>query len=70
MRRPHDRGARHVGHVRSEARLLVVDDEPNILELLSVSLRFARFEVATASNGAGALDRVRELQPDRLVVTC
>ena len=32
-----------------EAKLLVVDDEPNILELLSASLRFAGFEVATAS---------------------
>ena len=32
-----------------EARLLVVDDEPNILELLSASLRFAGFEVATAT---------------------
>ncbi|MGZ6827817.1 MAG: DNA-binding response regulator, partial [Mycobacteriales bacterium] len=32
-----------------EARLLVVDDEPNIVELLSASLRFAGFEVETAS---------------------
>ena len=32
-----------------EARLLVVDDEPSILELLSVTLRFAGFEVATGS---------------------
>ena len=62
------RGARHVGHVRTEARLLVVDDEPDILELLSASLRFAGWEVATATNGADALDRVRELQPDRLVL--
>src|SRR5918994_2183906 len=29
----------------AEARLLVVDDEPNIVELLSASLRFAGFEV-------------------------
>ena len=28
-----------------EARLLVVDDEPNIRELLSASLRYAGFEV-------------------------
>ena len=36
---------------RPEARLLVVEDEPNILELLSASLRFAGFEVATATGG-------------------
>ena len=51
-----------------EARLLVVDDEPNILELLSVSLRFAGFEVATATNGADALEQVRDFAPDLLVL--
>ncbi|TAL12700.1 MAG: response regulator transcription factor [Frankiales bacterium] len=51
-----------------EARLLVVDDEPGIVELLSVSLRFAGFEVATATTGADALDKVRELAPDLLVL--
>ena len=37
----------------AEARLLVVDDEPNILELLSASLRFAGFDVATAPTASG-----------------
>jgi two-component system OmpR family response regulator len=37
-----------------EARLLVVEDEPTILELLSGSLRFAGFDVVTASSGSGA----------------
>ena len=31
-----------------EARLLVVDDEPSIRELLTASLKFAGFEVYTA----------------------
>jgi CheY-like chemotaxis protein len=34
------------------ARLLVVDDEATILELLSGSLRLAGFEVTTAASGA------------------
>jgi two-component system OmpR family response regulator len=51
-----------------EARLLVVDDEPNILELLSVSLRFAGFEVATATNGVDALNIARTFSPDLLVL--
>ena len=38
-----------------EARLLVVDDEPNIRELLSVSLRFAGFDVESAADGRQAL---------------
>jgi two-component system OmpR family response regulator len=51
-----------------EARLLVVDDEPNIVELLSASLRFAGFEVATARNGADALQVARTFRPDLLVL--
>lgn len=39
----------------SEAKLLVVDDEPNIRELLSVSLRFAGFDVQSAADGRHAL---------------
>lgn len=51
-----------------EARLLVVDDEPNIVELLAASLRFAGFEVATATNGTEALKRAEEVQPDLVVL--
>ena len=45
-----------------EARLLVVDDEPNIRELLSTSLRFAGFEVRAAANGHDALEAAEEFQ--------
>jgi two-component system OmpR family response regulator len=47
-----------------EARVLVVDDETNIVELLSVSLKFQGFEVHTASSGPAALDKAREVRPD------
>ncbi|TSD96523.1 response regulator transcription factor [Skermania sp. ID1734] len=52
----------------AEARVLVVDDEPMIVELLSVSLRFQGFEVETASDGAQGLDRARSFRPDALIV--
>ncbi len=52
----------------AEARLLVVDDEPNIRELLSASLRFAGFEVVTAADGWQALDLAREVAPDLVVL--
>src|SRR5919201_1601369 len=51
-----------------EARVLVVDDETNIVELLSVSLKFQGFEVHTASNGPAALDRAREVRPDAVIL--
>ncbi|KAA1425288.1 response regulator transcription factor [Mumia zhuanghuii] len=40
------------------ARLLVVDDDASILDLLASSLRFAGFDVATATDGRQALDTI------------
>src|SRR5690625_230844 len=51
-----------------EAKLLVVDDEPNIRELLSTSLRFAGFEVIAASNGREALEAAEAHNPDLAVL--
>jgi two-component system OmpR family response regulator len=49
-------------------KLLVVDDEPNILELLGASLRYEGFEIATATNGREAMQVARTFKPDALVV--
>ena len=54
--------------VTAEARVLVVDDEPNIRELLSASLRFAGFEVEVASDGHQALQLVGSCQLDLIVL--
>lgn len=51
-----------------EARLLAVDDEPNIRELLSTSLRFAGFDVVAAGNGREALTAAEEHNPDLAVL--
>jgi two-component system OmpR family response regulator len=52
----------------AEARLLVADDDPNIVELLSASLRFAGFEVATAKDGGEALRVAKKFQPDLVIL--
>jgi two-component system OmpR family response regulator len=59
--------ARHEG-AQARPRLLVVEDDPNIVELLSASLRFAGFEVAAATNGAEAIASAREAHPDLVVL--
>jgi two-component system OmpR family response regulator len=51
-----------------EARLLVVDDEPYIADLLATGLRFVGFEVRTAGAGMEALTAVRAWEPDALVL--
>ena len=43
----------------TKARILIVEDEPNIVESLSFILQRAGFEVDTVTDGAEALDRVR-----------
>jgi two-component system OmpR family response regulator len=50
------------------ARLLVVEDEQTILELLSGSLRFAGFDVVTAASGAEALRAVAASRPDLVLL--
>jgi two-component system, OmpR family, response regulator len=52
----------------AEARVLVVDDEPYIADLLSTGLRFVGFDVRTAGGGLEALTAVREWKPDLLVL--
>ncbi|OJX67082.1 MAG: DNA-binding response regulator [Micrococcales bacterium 73-13] len=49
-------------------RILVVDDEPNIRDLLATSLRFAGFAVRTVGNGAAAISAVIEEEPDLIVL--
>ncbi|MFC7242376.1 response regulator transcription factor [Catellatospora aurea] len=51
-----------------QRRLLVVDDEPTIVSLLSASLRFVGFEVRTAATGAEALAVAAEFKPELLVL--
>ncbi|MFV0493713.1 response regulator transcription factor [Mycobacterium sp.] len=51
-----------------EARVLVVDDENNIVELLSASLKFQGFEVHSASSGTQALDVALEVRPDAVIL--
>ena len=51
-----------------EARLLVVEDEPNIRELLATSLRFAGFAVEVAATGAEAIVAAERNHPDLCVL--
>jgi CheY-like chemotaxis protein len=48
--------------------ILVVEDVPNILELLAVTLRFKGYPVVTALNGEEAMERIAEQRP-ALVIT-
>lgn len=49
-------------------RILVVDDDPEILSLLKRGLSYEGYAVETASNGAEALAKAREKEPDLVVL--
>ena len=49
-------------------RILIVDDEPNIRDLLITSLRFAGFQVRAVANGAQTISAVLEEEPDLIVL--
>ena len=51
-----------------EARLLVVDDEANILELLTASLRHAGFDVIPATRGTDAVRIAARESPDLILL--
>ena len=52
----------------SPVRVLVVDDEPSLTDLLSMALRYEGWEIRTAGDGAGALRAAREFRPDAVVL--
>jgi DNA-binding response OmpR family regulator len=49
-------------------KILVVDDEPEAIELLEFNLRKAGFEVVTAADGAEAICQARSTQPSLVVL--
>jgi two-component system OmpR family response regulator len=52
----------------SPIRVLVVDDEPTLTDLLQMALRYEGWEVKTASDGRKALALAREFRPDAIVL--
>jgi two-component system KDP operon response regulator KdpE len=49
-------------------RVLIVDDEPQILRALRINLSVRGYEVTTAATGAGALRAAAEVRPDVIVL--
>ncbi|WP_290865870.1 response regulator transcription factor [Hamadaea sp.] len=52
----------------SPVRMLVVDDEPTLAELLSMALRYEGWEVRSAADGGSAVRTAREFRPDAVVL--
>src|SRR5436309_10577383 len=53
---------------RIDQRILVVDDEPSIVDAVSTALRYEGYEVASAATGREALSAATRLDPDLIVL--
>lgn len=56
------------GHGVHSPRILIVDDDPNLLVLLANQLRADGYEIATARDGVEALRRLQSSWPDLLII--
>ena len=54
--------------MNESSRVLVVDDEPNIVDVISMALRFQGFAVESAGTGTEALSQVAAFRPDLIVL--
>ncbi len=52
----------------ADFRVLVVDDEPNIVDVISMALRYQGFDVAAAGTGAEALSQVKAFRPHLMLL--
>jgi two-component system OmpR family response regulator len=57
-----------VSRAEPQVRVLVVDDEAYITDLVGMALRYEGFDVAVAASGREALSRAGEFRPDLLVL--
>lgn len=51
-----------------QARLLVVDDEPSLQDIVATSMRFLGYEVSVATTGREAVRAANELRPDLIIL--
>jgi DNA-binding response OmpR family regulator len=52
----------------SKTKIMVVDDEPNIVQTLQDRLEMNEYEVVTAGNGREGLEKFEEEQPDVILL--
>ena len=51
-----------------KAKILVIDDEPEIVEVVKVRLEANQYEVITANNGLEGLEKLKKINPDLIVL--
>ena len=50
------------------AKILVIDDDPDIVEVLKITLEANSYQVFSANNGTEGLAKVKEIKPDLIIL--
>ena len=53
---------------KSDIKILCVDDEPDILEILKYNLSTEGYDIYTASDGLSALKKANEILPNLIIM--
>jgi len=53
---------------KKDTRILLVDDEPDILEIVGYNLTTEGYQVATASNGVKAIEKAKQYKPHLIIL--
>jgi DNA-binding response OmpR family regulator len=53
--------------MKTDGKILVVEDIPNVLDLLEITLKFRGYEVVTARNGQEALEKITQERPSLII---
>ncbi|MDN6387362.1 MAG: response regulator, partial [Corynebacterium sp.] len=64
----HSAHGAHSAHSAQPVKVLVVDDEANIADLIKARLEFQDFEVRTAADGATAREIAKTFRPDAFIL--
>lgn len=52
----------------ANAKILVIDDDPDLVEVMRLTLEASGYEVFSAVSGAEGLEKVKEVDPDLIVL--
>lgn len=52
----------------SKGKVLIIDDNPNVVKLLEINLNFEDYEAACAYDGQSGLEKIEEVKPDLIIL--
>ena len=55
---------------KKDIKILLVDDEPDILEIVGYNLSSEGYQISTAKNGVEAVAKAKKVKPHLIIISC